>query len=109
MNKMSITIEIDLDNVEQVEAAKQMMDVLSGNEDPKPKTKVTKKEEPDEEESEEEGTDITVEELRDLTKEKAGKHRDAIKEKIQKLGGTAVSDLPKKNYAAYQAFLEKLK
>lgn len=113
MRKGTFTFEVDLDNPQQVEAAMNAIQSVAseGTSERKPKKKAEEEEELDEEEEENEEDEITIEDLRDLTKEKAKDEdlRPKIKSKLKELGASAVSDLKKKHYPVYKKFIEKLK
>jgi len=78
MNKMQVTLSIDLDNTEQTDAMKAFMDTLSGGEAP---TKKLRKTTAADDEDQDDDEDDAEEKKKAAARERARKSREAKKKK----------------------------
>ena len=101
MRKMTVSFEIDLENPAEVEALNNMLDLVAVDSAPAPAS--TKKKDPVK-------TNITIDQLRELTKEKSSDTalRPKIKAKLKELGADTVTSLSEDKYEQYKSFIEKL-
>lgn len=119
MKNLSVTLNIDLSNTEEVEKLQSILTLLTGEETPKKlatkKSKTTKKEPAAQEkkveeaaETAEETSSVTIEDLRSLVSKKVGDNREAIKNKLTELGSNNVTSLETSKYEEFHEFLESL-
>jgi hypothetical protein len=132
MSKAKIKLTVDLSNPKEVIALNSLLTILAEGE-PSPKTeskteeksapkKETKKESPKAEAKKEkvedikvkdpetvQASEITIEQVRKLVSQKAGDHRDSIKEKLVELGAKNVTELDPGKYEDFSDFLKELK
>lgn len=122
MKQMNISVDIDVTNLDHVEALNVFMAALGNREVEQSRTPVEtskkgstkKKPEPEiveEQEDDflgEEEEEITPAMLRDLTAPLSEDHRDKIKAKLAEYGVRNVSTIPKDKYGDYHKFITSL-
>lgn len=135
MSKIQITAEIDATNLGQVEAAATFLRAVGGHEKsntmqvvpdetPEPKKRAPRKKTPpkeetkkepvkteapkEQEEAKESASDYTIDDVRKAVTQNVGKHRDALKEELSRLGADNVTKLSEDKYGEFMDFISML-